>query len=415
MDILDFSLPANHPAFIEVSRLLNELHRHMGIRLSNDDLFVVVCGASLFLSILLWRMLRTGLRIDRAVFRQKKRGGYAGVGKIKDILAAYLRSVFKTFLEGVVLFCVVAVVMTLLYGLCKIAWYSYLVGPVGQYYKHYFPHRVQLMEMGLGRDIFFFPTLLTGLALVSGIVFAACCRVFYITRYLYIPRGIFGRIVLFGFSSNLLTAVAARWFFSIPHWGVAYVSTLIPTLLVFSHCFRFATRILPEIGLCFTFWKRKKRPPLHVLFLSDTHKQKKVHEFDPLNGLLTGRTFSVNDQLDIRGLYFLKGRHVFIFYRYGHDLFFQVDDWEIPLYSDMTVKLEKKGRYGRRFEFYRDGARLFRLAWSSFPNIASRSPALVFFEAISEFMQSPSAYNQAFMAKDPESFEDHDFLNTIPF
>lgn len=390
----------NGSALRELSRMLDEALRHPGTRLLNDHLVWCFVGASLFVGTLafaaLWRMLLTGIRFDKVSFRKRKNSTPGFAISIRGAVSEYFRSVVKTILEGVILMCVAAVLTTVGYLLCKIGWYSYRASPVGQAYAAYFPHRAQLINMVLCRDLFLFPAMLTGISFGAGMAFFACCRLFHITRYVYLPRGPLGKIVLFALPLNVGAAAAVRTLFPIPHWGAAYAAALIPTLLVFAYCSRFTNRLMPELGMFFSVWKRKKDTPQHVVFLQDLNTGKKILEYDPLAEALTGKRFPVDDGIETQGLFLTRSGHEFILYRYGHDLFFQVDDRELLLRTDMSVQWRKKGRFGRCFQLDRDGTRLFRLAWSSLPLFGPQAPAAAFFDAFEGILKNRTAYENAF-------------------
>ena len=212
-------------------------------------LLMVASLLSGILGVSLMRQIRqNGVRIDTESFTRTKRATFSPVTSFKAAGLAYLRSVVRTFLEAVVLLCVVSVVVTIVFLLCKVAWYAYIASPVGRYYMVYFPERAKLMEMVLGRDLLIFPPMLTVIGFSAAMVVSALCRIFGITRYLYLSRGMVGKILGFALPTNLLAAAAVRILFPpIWHWAMACMAVLLPTLLVFSYCFRFTMRILPEI------------------------------------------------------------------------------------------------------------------------------------------------------------------------
>lgn len=382
--------------------MLDEALRHPGTRSLNDHLVWIYVSAALFIGTLalvaLWRMLRTGIRLDKVSFRKKKRRARGVAATVRGAISAYLRSLIRTILEGVVLLCLAVVLTTVGYLLCKIAWYSYRAGPLGQAYAVYFPQRAQLINTVLGRDLFLFPAMLTGISFTVGMIFSAGCKMLHITRYGYLTRGPLGKIVWFALPLNVGAAAAVRTLFSIPHWGAAYAAALIPTLIVFAYCFQFTNRLLPELGMFFCVWKRHEKASQHVVFLEDLNTGKKIFEFDPLAEELTGKQYSVDDGIDTQGLFLTRSGHEFILYRYGHDLFFQLDDRELLLGTEMSVEWREKGRFGRSFGLYREGVPLFRLAWSALPLFGLQAPAAAFFKAFEGVLQDRSAYENAFMA-----------------
>ena len=397
-------------AWREFSRMFQDALRHPGTRVLNDHLVWLVLVVSLIVGaialVVLWRMLWTGIRVDKAAFKVIDKNVPRSVNALRYAIIRYLGALAGSLLEGAILFLCVWVLTTVLFIIPKILWFSYLASPVGRLYPHYFPYRSQLISMVLGQDLVLFPLVLTVIAFGTGIVFSAICRFFHLTRYIFLPRGVLGRVVLLALPLNAATAAAVRIIFPHPHWGAAFVATLIPILLSFSYCFRFTNRFLPELGILFYGFKHKADSPMHIILLRDLKTGNKVVAFDPLAGRLTGRRFPAQDGVQIQGQLLVRRGHELILYRYGRDLFFQVDNLELPLHADMSVNLLEKGRFVRCVELSRDGNRLFRLVWTVFPLFGAQSPTAIFFDTLEGILQHHEAYENAFIiGDDPELSE----------
>lgn len=158
--------------------------------------------------------------------------------------------------------------------------------------------------------------------------------------------------------------------------------------------------------MLFYGFKHKADSPMHIILLRDLKAGKKVVAFDPLAGRPTGRRFPAQDGVQIQGQLLARRGHELILYRYGRDLFFQVDNQELPLHADMSVKLLEKGRFVRCVILSRDGKRLFRLVWTVFPLFGTRSPTAIFFDTLEGILQHHEAYENAFIiGDDPELSE----------
>jgi hypothetical protein len=181
------------PAWREFSRMFQDALRHPGTRVLNDHLVSIVLVVSLIVGaiamMVLWRMLWTGIRVDKASFRITDQEASNGAISLRDAITGYARSLVNSLIEGVVLFWVVLVLTTVFFTFFKTLWFSYLASPLGQLYPLYFPYRAQLISMVLGQDLFIFPLVLTGIAFGTGMVFSAICRFFHLTRYIYLPKG----------------------------------------------------------------------------------------------------------------------------------------------------------------------------------------------------------------------------------
>ena len=397
-------------ALKEFSRMFQRALQHPGVQLLNDHLVLIVLVASLivgaFATMVLWRALWTGMWIEKAAFKTVDKDAVKPASSSRDATIGYFRFLLNDFLQGLVLFLSVSVVTTVLFIFGKTLWFSYLASPVGRFYPIYFPHRARLISMVLGQDMFIFPIMLTTLSFGTGMICSAVCRFFYLTRYIYLSKGMMGRILLLALPLNIAAAAVLRPLLSCPHWGAAYAATLIPMLLSFNFCFRFTNRFLPEMGMLFRGFTQKNNPPMNIVYLQNLHSGKTVLEFDPLSGRRTGKRFPNQDGAQTQGQFLLRRGHEYILYRYGRDLFFQVDDLEVPLCPDMSAHLLKKGRFSHRFELSRDDTRLFRLNWSTFPLSNTRGPTARFFDSMEEILRNREVYESAFIIEDdPERVE----------
>ena len=145
------------------------------------------------------------------------------------------------------LFTTAAVSIGMLY-FCKMLWYTYISTPVGQ--------RFVIMSAGISQVIFDILCInFVSLSIkVTIVAFTICmltsviCQVLYIARYLYLPRSFFGKIVIWGLP--LAAAVAARiqHIYGFEDWSTAYAIAFVPTLCLFTGCFKFTRELIPEIG-----------------------------------------------------------------------------------------------------------------------------------------------------------------------
>ncbi len=401
----------------EFSRMFQKALQHPGVQVLNDHLVGIVVVVSAVVgamaAIVLWRMLWSGMRMEKTAFNTIEKKALRMAGSPRQIIVGYLKALLTRFLEGVILFWGVLAVTTAVFIICKTMWFSYMASPVGRLYPIYFPQRAKLMSMVLGQDMFNFPLMTTTIAFGMGMLVAAVCRFFYLTRYIFLARGVVGKILLVALPLNLLTAAVIRPIFSQPHWGAAYAATIIPTLLGFHFCFQFTNRFLPEMGMLFRGLSRKGKAPAHVTFLRNLNSNKTVLEFDPVSGRRTGRRFPASDGVHTHGQFLSRRGREFIVYRYGRDLFFQVDRLELRLHPHMSARLLEKGRFSRRFELFRDDTHLFRLGWSTLPMPGHLGAATLFFRALEEILQNRDAYESAFIIEDDPPDTGDDFAGSF--
>lgn len=390
----------NIPLLKYYSLLIEAKLRDASHRLQGEYLTWVLAAAALAVGIpavwIFWRLLNNGQRIHRAAYRQiDKAAGPPGTTP-GTASRSYLRSAMDLAFEGLLLVSFAAVLTVAAFILGKLAWYSYLVTPVGRLYPYYFPERVLIVNAVLGQDLFFFPLTVTGIVLVVGLLTGSACRLLYVTRYGYAGRGILGRIVLFALPLTAAASVFAQAAFVIPHWGAACGATLLPTLLVFPFCFKSTGLLLPEIGAVFPSRKRDRKAPFQVLFLQHRNAPSQILEFDPLQARLTGRQYPAHDGIAVQGQFVTRSGHAYILYRYGYDLFFQVDDLELRLNKKMSAQLTTKKCFGIRFELTEGDTGLFRLCWSMPIPFGTGKATSVFFDAFQAILQDCAAFEDAY-------------------
>lgn len=145
------------------------------------------------------------------------------------------------------LFTTAAVNIGLLY-FCKMLWYTYISTPVGQ--------RFIIMSSEISQVIFDilcinFVSLsikITIIAFTICMLTSAICQVFYIARYLYLPRSFFGKIAIWGLPLAAPVATHIQYIYGFEDWSTAYAVAFVPTLCLFAGCFKFTRELLPEIG-----------------------------------------------------------------------------------------------------------------------------------------------------------------------
>lgn len=392
------------PALSEFSRLFQEALQTPGVQLLQRHLVWIVLGISLMAGsvavVILWRISWPGFRVDEKTFKTTDQAALKHANAPWRSTANYLHSLVNGILEGIIVVWCVWCVTTFVFVLLKILWFSYLASPIGHFYPVYFPQRAKLVSMVMGQDILIFPLMLTAIAFMVALICAACCRLFYLTRFIYLPRSVFGKIVLVGLPINLAAAFVLRPFFHIPDWGAAYAATLIPTLLSFVFCFRVSRALLPELGMLFSLFRGKSQTPACVIYLRFINTGKSVIEFDPISGRRTGKQYAYQDGVQAQGQLLSRRGHDFILYRYGRDLFFRVDHLELALRPDMSGHSIQKGRFSNVFELVKDEARLFRIRWSTFPSFVARGPTAVFFDFFEEVLRSSEVYENVFQIEE---------------
>lgn len=132
--------------------------------------------------------------------------------------------------------------------LCKIFWYSYIATPIGQQFARLFEGRSQIMFDILNKNVVGFSFKLVIIAFIICLIIGAICQFLHITRYLYLPRGFFGKMTLWGLPLAVAVASYVKSIYGFEQWRIAYVVAFIPTLCVFTGCFGLTHALFPEMS-----------------------------------------------------------------------------------------------------------------------------------------------------------------------
>jgi hypothetical protein len=169
-------------------------------------------------------------------------------GSKKSGFFEYIKTLCGALLEaGILIVSATALYAVLLY-FSKMLWHVYVATDVGQYYLAECPIHAQRTINVLGRNLLEFSLKMSVLAFLVCMALAVVCQLLHISRFLYLNRGMFGRIAICGLPLTVLVAWFAMSEFGLPEWHAAYTYSLVPTLAVFAGCFNLAEKLFPEIG-----------------------------------------------------------------------------------------------------------------------------------------------------------------------
>jgi len=166
----------------------------------------------------------------------------------KNPFFKYLANLLDVMIQAVVLVLAATIICIVFLFMFKMAWYVYIATHVGKKFLSMFPVEAQSIFDILNRNLILFSIQLTLKAFIICLSISAICQVFYIARYFYLPRGFIGKIVLWGLPLTAIVAIHIQLAFGLKPFGLTYVVALVPTLFVFSGCFKFTYELLPEIG-----------------------------------------------------------------------------------------------------------------------------------------------------------------------
>jgi len=160
----------------------------------------------------------------------------------------YLANFLDVMIQAGLLVLATTIICIVFMYMCKMTWSVYIATAVGKKFLNMFPVKAQNIVDILSRELIFFAIQLTFKAFIICLVISALCQVFHIARYLYLPRGFVMKIILWGLPLTAIVAIHIQDAFGLQQPGLAYVVALVPTLCIFSGCFKFTYELLPEIG-----------------------------------------------------------------------------------------------------------------------------------------------------------------------
>jgi hypothetical protein len=163
-------------------------------------------------------------------------------------LKAYGRKALDVFIRVLLTLAIAFAASTAAFYLCKIMWSFYIETPVGQRFTADFPEKTRMIVDVLSRMSIPLILQVTLIAFFMCLGISAVCQVCHVTRRFYQPRGLFGKVFVWGLLLTAAVAAYIRSVIGISNWGSAYAVALIPTMCIFSICFKASDDLLPEIG-----------------------------------------------------------------------------------------------------------------------------------------------------------------------
>ena len=153
-----------------------------------------------------------------------------------EVVRLLLQLVVTTVLSMGLLYCI------------NMFWELYAYTPMGQGFLEMAPGISLAVSELLDLDVVRFAMEVSTRAFFFCLLISAGFQFVYLLRYLYLPRKILGRLVLFGGPLAGLLAGSIQVNYALEYWNIAFAVALFPVLMLFQACFRFSHECLPEIG-----------------------------------------------------------------------------------------------------------------------------------------------------------------------
>ncbi|MBF0100288.1 MAG: hypothetical protein HQK77_05200 [Desulfobacterales bacterium] len=165
----------------------------------------------------------------------------------------YLRLFWTISAQAMILIIIVIIVCIALHYLVNIFWYPYTLTFSGKHFVVDYPKETRFIQWVISKDPFNFSAQISVICFCIGFMLSVVAQFFFLIRFLFIPRGIFGKIMLWGFPYMLCVAKFVQYYYNIERFDFCCMLVSIPTLCVFHFCIMFAYQLLPELGDCIRF------------------------------------------------------------------------------------------------------------------------------------------------------------------
>jgi hypothetical protein len=168
--------------------------------------------------------------------------------RLKKICRDYFRDVMEISIRAILLLISTAVLSLIVLYFYDILWHIFGMTYSGKKFFMTHPQATQIISNIMNNDLIEISIHTTFSAFTICLIICAICQVSYITRYLYYPQNTITKLLFWGMP---LTAVVSMYIndqIELAHWSYTMPITIVPTLCVFTYCFKFTEALLPEFG-----------------------------------------------------------------------------------------------------------------------------------------------------------------------
>ena len=168
--------------------------------------------------------------------------------RLKNFCRVYSREVLETAIRTILLLISTVVLSLVVLYFFSLLWHLLRMTYSGQKFMMLHPEASHVMSNIMETDLIEMSIHTTFTAFSICFVICAICQVSYITRYFYDPRNIIAKLVFWGLPLTLVVSIYINDQFQFEHWSYTLPVTIVPTLCVFTYCFKFSAALLPEFG-----------------------------------------------------------------------------------------------------------------------------------------------------------------------
>lgn len=172
----------------------------------------------------------------------------AAVAGLKKFCRGYFRNVMEIAIRSILLLIGTSVLNLIVLYFYNILWHIYRITYSGKKFILTHPKFTQLVSSLLNNDIIEIAIDTTFSAFTICIIICAICQVLHITRYLFNPQNSIIKLLFWGLPLTAAVSMYVNDIHEFEHWAYTFPITTVPTLCVFTYCFKFTEDLLPEIG-----------------------------------------------------------------------------------------------------------------------------------------------------------------------
>jgi len=168
--------------------------------------------------------------------------------RLKKFCRLYCREVWETSIRAILLLISTAVLSLVVLYFYSILWHIFRMTYSGVKFIELHPEADSVISNIVNNDLIEISIHTTFSAFTICIIICSICRLSYITRYFYYPFDIIAKLFFWGLPLSLVVSMYINDQFQFEHWLYTLPVTIVPTLCVFTYCFKFSEILLPEIG-----------------------------------------------------------------------------------------------------------------------------------------------------------------------
>jgi hypothetical protein len=168
--------------------------------------------------------------------------------RLKKSCHLYARELMEISLRSILLLISTAALNALVIFFYEILWHIYQQTYRAQKFMMLYPEAHARISNLLQKDLIEVAVQTTVAAFAISIVIAAVSQAAYVSRYLFLPLGLFSRILVWGLPLTVIVSMHINDKVGLAHWTYSIALAVVPTLCVFTSCFKFTGALVPEIG-----------------------------------------------------------------------------------------------------------------------------------------------------------------------